>query len=174
MEPTNESNTSEHDSKALVDIANEMKSTNPSVCGGLPPLGDLKANRADILLLDDIKARLHTQCFDRIMNYLQTKSEVLRITTNEYSAIYSLVYIACSQRSPYYYAKDMYDLAIEEAKKAAVIFSPGTQECEQWIRFISHAFQYLDRFYVPRHQLSTISDALQSAQTLKATESAAS
>jgi len=123
----------------------------------------MKRHATPLVTLADAKARLRTVCFDCIKSYLQAGPDAPRISTDQYSAAYCIVYTVCTQKPPHNCSQQMYDFAIEEAKKVATVFPPESEARSKWIRFIAQAFMYLNRFYVQRNGLPEMAESLERA-----------
>ena len=113
----------------------------------------------DILFADG-KRRLMIKCFDPIIARIKGGRGV---TSEEYAEAYTTVYyLSCG---PHMQAindsQKLYELAVEEAKKAAEVIPPANHA--EWITFVAGVFKYLDRFFVKRMELPKIKDALERA-----------
>jgi len=98
-----------------------------------------------------------------------------RISTDEYSALYTTVYTMCTQKPPNNWSEQLYNYyceAVKEYLTARIL--PRIREkhdefmlrelVRRWenhkllVRFLSHVFKYLDRFYVKRLSLPELSE----------------
>jgi cullin 1 len=98
-----------------------------------------------------------------------------RISTDEYSALYTTVYTMCTQKPPNNWSEHLYNNYCEAVKdylQSRIL--PRIKEkhdeymlrelVRRWdnhklmIRFLSHVFKYLDRFYVKRLSLPELAD----------------
>jgi len=98
-----------------------------------------------------------------------------RISTDEYSQLYTTVYTMCTQKPPNNWSEQLYNYyceAVKEYLTARIL--PRIREkhdefmlrelVRRWenhklmIRFLSHVFKYLDRFYVKRLSLPELSE----------------
>ena len=98
-----------------------------------------------------------------------------KITTDEYSSLYTTVYTMCTQKPPNNWSEHLYNNYCDAVKDyLAARILPRIKEkhdeymlrelVRRWdnhklmIRFLSHVFKYLDRFYVKRLSLPELAD----------------
>jgi len=98
-----------------------------------------------------------------------------RISTDEYSQLYTTVYTMCTQKPPNNWSEQLYNYyceAVKEYLTARILPRIRVKHDEfmlrelvrRWenhklmIRFLSHVFKYLDRFYVKRLSLPELSE----------------
>ena len=107
----------------------------------------------NFVLVGDAKSRLKVDGFDKIARVLRSWNSG-RWTESiskdvKYSDLYTIVYTVCTQR-PVRYDQEMFEFVHEQARLAAVEFSPDSQQGKIWINLVAHVFVYLDRFYIKR------------------------
>lgn len=131
-----------------------------------------------VILLDDGWAKLKTGGVKKIEDILEDMKDGVykdKITTDEYSALYTTVYTMCTQKPPNNWSEHLYTNYCEAVKDyLAARILPRIKEkhdeymlrelVRRWenhklmIRFLSHVFKYLDRFYVKRLSLPELAD----------------
>jgi len=115
------------------------------------------------------------QKIEEILEDMQGGVYKNRISTEEYSKLYTMVYSMCTQKPPNNWSEPLYKNycdAIKDYLTARIL--PRIKEkhdesmlkelVRRWdnhklmVRFLSHVFKYLDRFYVKRLSLPELSD----------------
>jgi len=129
--------------------------------------------QANPILLQDGWEKLKTGAVQKIESILEDMREGVyqnRITTDEYSDLYTTVYTMCTQKPPNNWSEHLYNNYVEAVKDyLSARILPRIREkhdeymlrelVRRWenhklmIRFLSHVFKYLDRFYVKRLSL---------------------
>jgi len=129
--------------------------------------------QAQPILLQDGWEKLKTGAVQKIESILEDMREGVyqnRITTDEYSDLYTTVYTMCTQKPPNNWSEHLYNNYVEAVKDyLSARILPRIREkhdeymlrelVRRWenhklmIRFLSHVFKYLDRFYVKRLSL---------------------
>jgi len=131
-----------------------------------------------LITLEDGWAKLKSQGVLKIQEILEDLSEnVFRIsiTTEEYSSLYTTVYSMCTQKPPNNWSEQLYHnycASVKEYLSQKVLPRIKAKSSEamlrelvrRWenhklmVRFLSHVFKYLDRFYVKRLSLPELSE----------------
>lgn len=112
---------------------------------------------------------------ENILEDLETGVYKDKITADEFSMLYTTVYKMCTQKPPYNWSEQLYNNycdAIKEYLQLRIL--PKLKEkhgeymlkelVRRWenhkllIRFLSHVFKYLDRFYVKRQSLPELAE----------------
>jgi len=115
------------------------------------------------------------QKIEQILEDMQDGVYQTKITTDEYSKLYTTVYTMCTQKPPNNWSEHLYNNycdAVKDYLSARIL--PRIREkhdetmlkelVRRWenhklmIRFLSHVFKYLDRFYVKRLSLPELAD----------------
>jgi len=133
---------------------------------------------ANVIMLEDGWAKLKTGGVKKIEDILEDMKDGVykdKITTDEYSALYTTVYTMCTQKPPNNWSEHLYNNYCEAVKEILTSrILPRIKEkhdefmlrelVRRWdnhklmIRFLSHVFKYLDRFYVKRLSLPELAD----------------
>ena len=133
---------------------------------------------ANVITLEDGWSRLKTGGVKKIEDILEDMKDGVykdKITTDEYSALYTTVYTMCTQKPPNNWSEHLYNNYCEAVKEILTSrILPRIKEkhdefmlrelVRRWdnhklmIRFLSHVFKYLDRFYVKRLSLPELAD----------------
>jgi len=131
-----------------------------------------------VISLDEGWHKLKTQGVMKIQEILEDLTENvyrIRITTEEYSQLYTTVYSMCTQKPPNNWSEQLYNnycASVKEYLSVRVLPRIRAKSNEamlrelvrRWenhklmIRFLSHVFKYLDRFYVKRLSLPELSE----------------
>jgi len=115
------------------------------------------------------------QKIEKILEDMQGGVYKNRISTDEYSKLYTTVYTMCTQKPPNNWSEQLYHNYCEAVKEYLTNrILPRIREkhdefmlrelVRRWenhkllIRFLSHVFKYLDRFYVKRLSLPELSE----------------
>jgi len=131
-----------------------------------------------VIPLEEGWNRLKTQGVDKIETILEDMvggQYRLKISTDEYSNLYTTVYTMCTQKPPNNWSEQLYNNycdAVKDYLSARIL--PRIKEkhdetmlkelTRRWenhklmIRFLSHVFKYLDRFYVKRLSLPELAE----------------
>eukprot|EP00900_Chrysochromulina_parva_P024310 jgi/Chrpa1/6512/Chrysochromulina_OHIO_Genome00012947-RA len=131
-----------------------------------------------VILLEDGWNRLKTggvQKIEEILEDMQGGVYKTKISTDEYSNLYTTVYTMCTQKPPNNWSEQLYNYyceAVKEYLSARIL--PRIKEkhdesmlrelVRRWenhkllVRFLSHVFKYLDRFYVKRLSLHELAE----------------
>merc|ERR1719424_1071159 len=126
-----------------------------------------------VILLEDGWRQLKEGAVDKIEGILENISAgeyKSGITTDEYSKMYTTVYTMCTQKPPNNFSEQLYNNycdAVKDCLSTRVL--PRIREkhdeamlrelVRRWdnhklfIKFLSHIFKYIDRFYVKRLSL---------------------
>jgi len=134
--------------------------------------------QAQVILLEDGWNRLKTggvQKIEEILEDMQGGVYKTKISTSEYSDLYTTVYTMCTQKPPNNWSEHLYNNyceAVKEYLQARIL--PRIKEkhdesmlkelVRRWenhkllVRFLSHVFKYLDRFYVKRLSLPELAE----------------
>jgi len=132
----------------------------------------------NVIMLEDGWAKLKTGGVQKIEEILEDMKDGVyknRISTDEYSALYTTVYTMCTQKPPNNWSEHLYNNYCEAVKDyLSGRILPRIKEkhdeymlrelVRRWdnhklmIRFLSHVFKYLDRFYVKRLSLPELSE----------------
>jgi len=130
------------------------------------------------ILLEDGWEKLKTGAVQKIEGILEDMKEGVyknKITTDEYSMLYTTVYTMCTQKPPNNWSEQLYNNYVEAVKDyLSARILPRIREkhdeymlrelVRRWenhklmIRFLSHVFKYLDRFYVKRLSLPELAE----------------
>ncbi|KAL1524971.1 hypothetical protein AB1Y20_019847 [Prymnesium parvum] len=117
------------------------------------------------ILLQEGWEKLKVGAVEKIQGILEDMKE--GITIDEYSMLYTTVYTMCTQKPPNNWSENLYNNYVEAVKDyLSIRILPRIREkhdeymlrelVRRWknhklmIRFLSHVFKYLDRFYVKR------------------------
>jgi len=131
-----------------------------------------------VILLEDGWNRLKTggvMKIEQILEDMQGGVYKSYISTEEYSALYTTVYTMCTQKPPNNWSEHLYNNycdAVKDYLSARIL--PRIKEkhdemmlrelVRRWenhklmIKFLSHVFKYLDRFYVKRLSLPELAE----------------
>jgi len=131
-----------------------------------------------VILLEDGWNKLKTggvMKIEQILEDMQTGDYKSSISTEEYSALYTTVYTMCTQKPPNNWSEHLYNNycdAVKDYLSARIL--PRIKEkhdeamlkelVRRWenhklmIKFLSHVFKYLDRFYVKRLSLPELAE----------------
>merc|ERR1719271_2402119 len=131
-----------------------------------------------VILLEDGWKRLKeggVQKIEQILESVQGGDYESGITTEEYSSLYTTVYTMCTQKPPNNWSEHLYNNycdAVKDYLSARIL--PRIKEkhdeamlqelVRRWenhklmIKFLSHVFKYLDRFYVKRLSLPELAE----------------
>lgn len=126
----------------------------------------------ELVTLEEGWARLRVQGIEKVQRFLEQKPERSQATSRlcvvsnqDYAAIYTMVYTMCTQRSPYNFSQDLYQLygdSIVRYVHSTVLPSleskRGSDLLEELLRrwdnhrtlvkWLQKFFAYLDRYYV--------------------------
>ncbi|KAL8275142.1 hypothetical protein Esti_000892 [Eimeria stiedai] len=126
----------------------------------------------ELVTLEEGWARLRVQGIEKVQRFLeqrpersQTTERVSVVSNEDYAAIYTMVYTMCTQRSPYNFSQDLYQLygdSIVRYVHSTVLPSlenrRGSDLLEELLRrwdnhrtlvkWLQKFFAYLDRYYV--------------------------
>jgi len=131
-----------------------------------------------VIQLEEGWARLKVggvQKIEQILEDMQGGVYKSYISTEEYSALYTTVYTMCTQKPPNNWSEHLYNNYCDAVKDyLSVRILPRIKErheeqmlnelVRRWenhklmIKFLSHVFKYLDRFYVKRLSLPELSE----------------
>lgn len=131
-----------------------------------------------VITLEEGWQRLKTNGVLKIQEILEELIEKVyrvRITTDEYSQLYTTVYSMCTQKPPNNWSEQLYNnycSSVKEYLTVRVLPRIKSKSNElmlrelvrRWenhklmVRFLSHVFKYLDRFYVKRLSLPELSE----------------
>jgi cullin 1 len=131
-----------------------------------------------VILLDDGWKKLKeggVQKIEEILEDMQGGVYKHKISTDEYSNLYTTVYTMCTQKPPNNWSEHLYNNYCEAVKDyLSARILPRIKEkhddimlrelVRRWenhklmIRFLSHVFKYLDRFYVKRLSLPELAE----------------
>tara|TARA_B110001452_G_C15227376_1_gene425335 strand:- start:1697 stop:2398 length:702 start_codon:yes stop_codon:yes gene_type:complete len=132
----------------------------------------------NVIMLEDGWAKLKTGGVQKIEEILEDMKDGVyrnKISTDEYSNLYTTVYTMCTQKPPNNWSEHLYNNYCEAVKDyLSSRILPRIKEkhdeymlrelVRRWdnhklmIRFLSHVFKYLDRFYVKRLSLPELAD----------------
>jgi len=130
------------------------------------------------ILLEDGWEKLKVGAVQKIEGILEDMRDGVyknKITTDEYSMLYTTVYTMCTQKPPNNWSEQLYNNYVEAVKDyLSARILPRIREkhdeymlrelVRRWenhklmIRFLSHVFKYLDRFYVKRLSLPELAE----------------
>ena len=131
-----------------------------------------------VILLEDGWNKLKTGGVNKIEAILEDMHGGVykdKISTEEYSALYTTVYTMCTQKPPNNWSEHLYNHycdAVKDYLSARILprikekhdEAMLTELVRRWenhklmIKFLSHVFKYIDRFYVKRLSLPELAE----------------
>lgn len=124
-----------------------------------------EAFRAPVLCTVPITHRRHAEWFVKGVVTIACTSALhhVRMSTDMYTHVYTTVYTACTQKPPGNLSEDYYNWLMVSAHTMYTVLGDhhiSEEEQRKMLVFIRAVFGYLDRFYVKRFTLDTLSVVL--------------